>query len=286
MAISKKNLILFNGAAALLVVASIGYALRTHLVAHDEEPCMTRYLQGARFGVERDGRPMAGSDLQARMGGTDWGVLDRLRVVKLKSGPSPYAVEFDLTAAKADDRNAENGREGVGFIWSPRSMGKGTAACLAYSVFLPEGFDFGGGGRLPGLMGLGADGEAPEQGLAVLSTRYVWRETGAADIYAHVPGLLEGRSFGNERYGFALAKGRWMSLEQEVVLNRPGQRDGLVRVWVDGVLKMQKTKLELQGDKPVRLTGVLSEVVPMERDFDAKAKSQKIWLSPFEVRWN
>jgi len=286
MAISRKNLILFNGAAAVLVAASLGYAIRVAVIPVDEEPCTSRYMQGARFTVERDGQPLAGSDLQARLGGSDWGVLERAKVVKLKSGPAPFAVEFDLTGAKADDRAADNGREGVGFVWSPRSMGRGTAACLAYSLFLPEAFDFGGGGRLPGLMGVGADGDTPEQELALLSVRYAWSDSGAADIYAHAPGMREGSSLGNERQGFALPRGRWVRLEQEVVLNTPGQRDGIVRVWVDGTLRLQKTKLDLQGPKPLRLTGVLAEAVPMKRDFPGHLKGQKIWLSPFEVRWN
>jgi hypothetical protein len=142
------------------------------------------------------------------------------------------------------------------------------------------------GGRLPGLMGIAADGEAPEQGLSLISSRFTWKENGAADIYSQIPGLPEGRSLGNDRHGFQLTRGQWMSLEQEVVLNTPGQKDGLIRVWVDGALRYEKKGLVLQAEKPTKITGVLAEVVPMGRDVAAGAKAQKVWISPFEIRWN
>ena len=123
--------------------------------------------------------------------------------------------------------------------------------------------------------------------LSAISARYVWRETGAGDIYTQMPGLPEGRSIGNDRRTSILfTRGRWVSLEQEVVLNAPGRRDGLMRVWVDGDLRMEKAGLVFHGEKPVKLTGVLAEVVPIGRDVNPGAKAQKLWISPFELRWN
>ncbi len=298
-----RNTILFNGAAILIGGASVLFALKSSLIAEDVEQCSARYAQGTRMALERGGAPLTPEDLQARLAGTDWGVLDRAKVVKVKSGPAPVALQVDLTGAKADDRDESNGREGMGFTWGPRSMGQVTAACLAYSVYVPDGFDFGGGGRLPGLMGMRGAGEEANpgngNGITVIngtatsndpdapafSARYAWRENGSGDIHTQIPSLAEGRSLGNDRSGFTFPRGRWVALEQEVVLNEGKLKNGVMRVWLDGSLRFEKTNVVFRESDTAKITGVLAEVVPMGRDTKADAKDQKLLLSPFEVRW-
>ena len=283
MKLPSTNAMLFNGGAILIAGASVIFVARSLVVADDAPPCSGRYAQGTRMSLDRNGAPLAGADLQSRLGGTDWGVLDRARVVKLKSGPAPFALEFDLTGSKADDRDDSNGREGVGFHWAPRDFGQVGRACLAYQVFLPEGFEYGGGGRLPGLMGMAAkDGDA---GGIAFSARYAWRDTGTGDIHTHISGLPEGRALGNDRGGFAFPRGRWIALEQEVVLNQPGQKNGLLRVWVDGALRFEKSNVVIRDKAEAAITGVLSEAVATGKDVSPNAKAQKIWLTPFELRW-
>ena len=64
----------------------------------------------------------------------------------------------------------------------------GTAVRLEYEVFLPAGFDFVKGGKLPGLMG-GPSGDcgggADPDGC--FSVRLMWRRDGAGEAYMYVP---------------------------------------------------------------------------------------------------
>ncbi len=273
------KVMLFNG-AALLVVAFAGVSMLHSMLFHDDAPvCTERYLTGSQFIVERDGQPISTAELQARLSGTDWGVIDSTRVVKLKSGPAPYAVEYAL--GKAKDQ-----RPGIGFTWIPSGFKLAEAACLSYSVYLGDDFDFGKGGRLPGLYGVAKEKEQGDAANPEFSTRYSWNGGGAGDFYTQLPDWSTGRSLGNDRRGFHFSKGEWVKLDQEVVLNTPGKKDGLLRIWVDGHLRYEKSNVvfrEAQGPtSEAQIAGVLSEIV---MPGDKPGDKHKIWLSPFELRW-
>ena len=47
--------------------------------------------------------------------------------------------------------------------------------------------------------------------------------------------------------GALLERNRWYSIEQYVRLNRPGVSDGVMRVWVDGRLAMERTKIRMRN---------------------------------------
>lgn len=285
-----RNTILFNGAAILIGGVSLVLALKSSLIKEDAENCGARYLQGTRMSLERNGSPLSADDLQSRLAGTDWGLLDRASVVKVKSGPSDLAMHVDLTGARADDRNEDNGKEGVGFTWLPRALTPVNAACLSYSLYLPNGFDFVAGGRLPGLMGTSTvttgSGDNVTEGTSPFSMRLQWKENGAADVLAQLTPTGEGRTIGGRKSGFMLPRGQWVQLEQEIVLNAAGKSNGIVRVWLDGSLRYEKTDVVFNQTGKSKVTGVLAEVVPIGKDFPASAKEQKIQISPLEVRWN
>ncbi len=279
--------ILLNGAALLIIALSGGAVLRSALFHDDAPPCLDRFANGTALGLERNGQPLGIADLQARVSGTDWGLLDGARVVKLKSGPSPHALEMNLGAVKPRPEGSDL-KPGIGFTWTPRGFERATAACLAYSVFLPEDFDFGKGGILPGLVGTAKD-DAAEVKETTFSTRYAWRADGSGDIHTHLPGWSVGRPLGNDRRGFQFAKGSWMSLEQEVVLNDVGAKNGLIRIWVDGALRFEKSGLVFRekgvADRDAvapALAGVLAEVAMPN---DTPGAKQKLWMSRFELRW-
>jgi hypothetical protein len=167
-------------------------------------------------------------------------------------------------------------------------------------MFLPEGFDLGGGGRLPGLMGLrvgGSDNEETSKDNSgagasnndpdapAFSTRIAWRENGDGDVFAQIPKTPLGRALHNGRRVFQIPRGRWVQFEQEVVLNDTDMRNGIVRVWIDGALRFENTNVVFRENDTAKVTGVLAEVVPMGRDVPANAKDQKLMITPFEIRW-
>ncbi|MDX2157953.1 MAG: hypothetical protein SFW09_15750 [Hyphomicrobiaceae bacterium] len=280
-----RNVMLFNGAAVLVVGASLAMVVRSMLFLESVPPCADRYVNATRFSIDRNGFPMATSDLQSRLGNTDWGLHDGARVVKLKSGPAKHALQIDMARAPSDAlTTSADSRPGVGFTWSPKGLGQTQSACLSYSVFLPERFVFGKGGRLPGLMGATPESAEADQGPA-FSTRFTWGPAGKADILAHLPAWPEGRSLAGSAGAFEIPRGRWVSLEQEIVLNGPGRKDGALRVWVDGSIVVNRSDMVFRTKPTVTFAGVLAESLAGEPPAGAKKGNQKIWLTPFELRW-
>jgi hypothetical protein len=91
-----------------------------------------------------------------------------------------------------------------------------------------------------------------------------------------------------EPQAFELARGRWVRLEQEVVVNTPNEDDGVLRVWIDGVLNVQRTDMNYRAQSGVTIAGVSVDVFRGTGPNDsqaAAAKPAKVWLAPFEVRW-
>ena len=291
MKLPNQNIMLLNGAAALVIGGSLFYMVQSLVSSEQLLPCTQRYEQGVQMGLERAGQPITPADLQARASGTDWSLLERTQIVKVAAGPAKYAIEFDLTGAHAENRAEPTGRAGAGFHWSPRPMQAAQTACLAYSVFIPEGFQFGGGGRLPGLTGMidaakaplreGETAAASAEGTP-LSVNTGWDKDGTVQMLAYGPKFDGGATF-RGRSAFSLGRGKWMRVEQEVVLNAPGADDGALRLWLDGDLKIDTSAN--YRDQPGRITGVVSEVVPTGQDVSPKAKDHKISVTPFTFYW-
>ena len=103
---------------------------------------------------------------------------------------------------------------------------------LKYSLKFPAGFDFGHGGKLPGLFGGKIGEESGGNHGQGWSTRYMWRTSGGAakgEVYFYSPtGSGFGKDLGLGKWKFA-ADARWHSVEQQV--NRQKQT---VTIWYDG----------------------------------------------------
>ena len=285
--ITKQNVMLFNGAAAVLIVGSIGYALKTTLISDSIPPCSSaervgseRYPRGMQMALENGGRPLTPADIQARALGTDWGLLERTKVTQVSDAPAKVAIEYTVTHQKAGDRDEAAGREGAGFVWAPRAMQAAKSACLAYSMFVPDGFDFGAGGRLPGFLGWSKPKEGEEQGQSFQAMPN-WDNVGAVGP-ALLIGIADGSNGWNRFGAFEMTRGRWVAIEQEIVMNTPGESDGIVRTWVNGSLAVD-ARTAFNAKEPVSLTGVLAEVSAVGAPVDAKAKNQRVSVTPFIV---
>lgn len=294
MNLKSRNVMLFNGAAALLIGASLMYVVKSLAFSEGTPPCSERFEKGVQMALETGGRPVATADLQARAAGTDWSLLERTQVVKVAAGPSTYALQFDLAAPAA----ANQSREGAGFVWAPRAMKSAKSACLAYSVFLPENFKFGGGGQLPGLIGLMAPAnrdeaaqeaggapangqQADQDGDVVFSAAPVWNKEAIGQFAVRGPEIFVLQKGGYSKFEFP--RGKWVRLEQEVMLDGTNLGNGSMRLWLDGELKLYAVLAK--SNKVAGMTGVLSEVTVAGQRVDAKARDQKISISPFVVYW-
>lgn len=284
MRMPSTTVILLNGAVALVAVASIVTMGRSILGSDQQASCRERYTNAVQWSLHRQsGELLTPSELQARLGSTDWGLIERVHVVKANN-PQGAALEIDLLGV------ANNGtREipatqpaGAGFEWAPQLIDGPRAGCASYSLFLDPKFSFADGGRLPGIFGgrTSEDREAPD----AFSTRLAWNADGMLEIYGHMPGLTSARGVTNQLGETSLPRGRWVAVDQEVVLNTPGRSDGVLRVWLDGKLSLESRGLSFRADKESAIRGILAEAAYARQPASSNGNG-KLSIAPFEFRW-
>jgi hypothetical protein len=275
--------LLFNAAAALAGVAAVLAAAWSMLMPATVLPCHERYNAMTSFALERGGNPLTPAELQASLGGRDVGVMDSVTIGRLENAPTQLAMAVSLHKASVSPLGVATAfAGGTSFPWHPRSLQGKAGACLSYSVLLPADFEFHRSGVLPGIAG--ADGN--EQG-DTFAVQLVWRASqGGVTVRVSENGTSRGQPV--ERQAFELARGRWVKVEQEVVLNAPKKQDGILRVWVDGVLTVDRSDIAYRTKPDVTIAGVAVDVFRGTGPTDAQAaagKDAKVWLTPFEVRW-
>jgi hypothetical protein len=113
------------------------------------------------------------------------------------------------------------------------------------------------GGKLPGLYGGTVNnGWRIPDGTNGFSTRYMWRAGGAGEVYAYLPTSDEhGTSLGRGAWHFS--PGPWHELQQEVVLNDVGRRNGRITVRFDGVQVLDERGLYFRSTPTLRIDGVM-----------------------------
>ncbi len=281
MRLPDPKIILFNAAAVVVTAAAVFAAVKSMLVPPTAAPCSERYLNMTAFALERGGVLLTAAELQAAVAGRDAGVIDNVAIARVDDAPAPLAMAVSLPKGSASPHAASGARGGVSFPWEPRALAGKTSACLSYHVRLAADFDFNRGGALPGLAGA----EAGERGDRFLA-RLAWRPNAAGGVTLRVSDGGVARTMVAERSSFDFPRGRWVRLEQEVVLNTPKANDGTLRVWVDGALVIERNDIAYRAKSDVSLTGVSADVYYGTEDGrEGAPRDTKVWLSPFEVRW-
>ncbi|MBX9589892.1 MAG: hypothetical protein K2X43_11340 [Hyphomonadaceae bacterium] len=284
MRLPATKIIVFNAAAGLVGLAALVTAVRSVLMPAATPPCAERYHNMTAFPLERAGVALSAADLQAGLGGRDVGVVDNVSIGPVPNAPAPLAMAVVLGRAQASPRGTAEPHGGTTFPWEPRVLQGKTHACLSYRVLFPAGFDFQRGGALPGLAGASTGGESGDRFLA----RLAWRAKAAPGAVVRVTENGTTRTLAAERESVALPDGKWVKLEEEVVLNTPGRTDGILRVWIDDTLAIERTDMTYRAKPDVTLSAVAVEVFTVPGVDDARAtaaKDAKVWLTPFEVRW-
>lgn len=269
--------LLINTAGAIVVLSVIGYMAYSALHIEVEPTCSARYPAAMRFSLQNsEGNPLSAIELQARAGLRDLGVIDNASVVHIDDGPSPEALQVKLRKLPEDADAGDKARNGIEFRWSPPGMANATAACLAYSMWLPDKFAFGSGGFLPGIFG----GTAPTQGLSSgeLSASPHWGADGKPLLSAILEGGAMQNTSGRSK---PLSTNRWIKVELEVALNDPGHANGRLRLWIDGQLASEDQAAPLRKDAEARLTGILVGAGYRR----TQENPGTLRLSPLEVSW-
>ena len=144
------------------------------------------------------------------------------------------------------------------------------SACVAYDVRFSGTFEFAGGGKLPGLLGVapGVSPGTPTGGGSVAhgwSGRVMWlgpavwqevRDSGQPDLavtYLYHPG--QDGTYGDDiGWGRGFTAGTWHHVEQCYTLNTVGQDDGVLRAWLDDVPVLARTDVVYRTDPKVHIT--------------------------------
>lgn len=290
------NKVLFNLAGLLIGGFAIGYVISDALSTRKPSACSARYDVATMFPVHNaKGELLSPIELQAMAGRHERGVLERVSIVPGAGAPAPAVLEVKLPKGTAAPRHGSlaHSESGIGLRWSPQEVQGATSACLSYSAFVPADFEFGEGGVLPGLYGGDfvdpADGRGTRPAFAA---RLAWRGTGAGDAVLYHPRngenhLNDGRPTGMIAAGrFEMPRGRWMTVEQEIVLNTPARRNGTYRLWIDGALKLELGNIPWRDSADVGIEGVVGNIGFSNYDRPSASPADTMMrLSPFELRW-
>lgn len=138
-----------------------------------------------------------------------------------------------------------------GAMWVVPLGGSYPELHASYDVRFGPGFDFALGGKLPGLAGGTQNtGGVRPTGADGWSARTMWLAGGRMIQYVYHPDQpgtygaeLEWVRGGGE---VRAVPGPWYHVEQRVVMNTPGRHDGIVQVWLDGGLVMDRRDLRFR----------------------------------------
>lgn len=275
--------IVFNLAGVAIVLYVSGYIV-TSLFKHEVTPvCSQRYTGGGeQFSLQTaQGVPLSPIELQARVPTREWGLLKNARVVQSTDKKSSY-LQVSLGKSNGEhheaDASDESARDGVGFVWNPTNLEGARSACLSYRVFLPKNFPFDDSGTLPGLFGLNdlADLDVPQPNSGLV-TRAGWQRGGTLGLALSTP-VAAGQWLGGHSGQWPVD--RWVSIEQEIVLNTPAKADGVVRLWVDGDLKVDNAAANLGAKAENTLSGVVADFGYNQE----MAREARLTISPFIVQ--
>lgn len=165
---------------------------------------------------------------------------DEGRVEILNGGPNTYNGKgVKVTYPAYGNKTAYSGA-----TWETDFNLNAEDLYLSYWVKFDEDFDFVKGGKLPGLAGMTYFPGGENR----FTARLMWREGGKLEFYLHGFNMMN--SQGEEPYRVfwddfgthaRVIPGKWHHIETRVKMNTPGQRDGRLQGWLDGVLMCDDT---------------------------------------------
>lgn len=278
MSLPSMNSIMFNvaGGAVLLTVGT--YMLSSFFWTPAIAPCAERYPAGFQMSFDGPGgKPMTPIDLQARSGSREWGLIQNASVVAGDKGSSDSVLDVKLAPTDAEGGTPQNG---IGFTWQPHEIGGAKSACLSYRVFMPTDFTFKERGRLPGLFGAPDVSQLDEpQTDDSFAVRVGWGQAGDSGLEVRMPTSPGTWEIPNRKVIWPL--GRWVNIQQEVLLNTPDKEDGAVRLWLDGALTIDRVGLSLRTSAQTPIAGVVADIGYAH----TLSTPAHVRVSPFILQW-
>ena len=277
-------------AVGVLIVGTVVAAVQVTAPKPTTPLCEQRYTGGVLFSLSRaSGIPLQPEDIQARLGGLDWGITTNTRIVKDEAVPYGYAMEISLKRVP----DAGGDRSGMGFTWLPRQLATASAACLSYSFWVPPDFRNGDGGTLPGFVSeppndsSGADSDdntPPRPPAKPFSIRTQWSKEGRFQLAYSVNNGQTGQIVIDSSKAH-MKPGRWVRIEEEIVLNTPGRNDGILRVYIDRQLMIERMDVTYRVEDVQNIQGVVGDTHYARNGvWQPPPVNTQIKLSPLELR--
>lgn len=177
-------------------------------------------------------------------------LMDRLEIVEGKDAFKGRSLRLMCPKGTAGGPTAG----GAGWIMN---LGKGNREMfLSYWVRFAPGFEYAGGGKLPGFCG----GEFPKPGKGASTTGWsqliYWNAGRNHAICQYVYSLDQRDAYGDHFFWradrpVAFQPNIWSHVETRVVMNRPGQRDGILQSWANGRLVLDKRDMNWRNKDTV-----------------------------------
>jgi hypothetical protein len=118
---------------------------------------------------------------------------------------------------------------------------------VSYKVRFVNGFDPVYGGKLPGMLGgEGNTGGKQADGYDGWSARMMWGKKAATVFYvyhADMPGKFGDVFNWGEVETKTFPAGEWVQVEHRIVINSPGEKNGVLQGWYNGVLMVDKNDM-------------------------------------------
>ena len=280
---SGKILAINIGAGSVMLAAFISFVHSSFARQH-VEVCSTRYPRQLTMQLDRDGVPLTAPELQGVSNGQDEGLLENLSVAQFQQGPSKFAMGVKIAKGTVEQRSTRGVPGGVSMPWMPSVIEQPAAACLSYNVFLPADFKFGQGGTLPGFFGTTTNGSFSD--VPFFGSSLAWQSDGVPKFHLITRAPDDNRNADFKTYAVALPVGRWVRVDQELVLNQPDHNDGIARLWLDGKIEAEVKNVDLRPSLNVAISGVAGDVYYGGSSTNGVAPDEAtIWLTPFELRW-
>ncbi|KAF8481422.1 hypothetical protein JB92DRAFT_3271283 [Gautieria morchelliformis] len=201
-------------------------------------------------------------------------------------------------------------RGGISFYARPMDLSNAKEVTFSYSLYFSDGFNFNKGGKLPGLYG----GDDPETAVSCSggrrdircwSARYMFRTSGAAELYTYLPQPSSGPRFsGNNqlckapplsycnpvtgasvgRGSWTWKTGAWTTVSQRIKLNDAGQQNGEVEVIADGKTVINLKGLAFRDSDKGRFQGIQMQSFFGGHDRSwASPQAQDIWTKDYSI---
>ncbi|GAA4278327.1 Ig-like domain-containing protein [Aquimarina mytili] len=184
-------------------------------------------------------------------------------------------------------KNSASGRNG-GFIFDS-SFDGAEEATLEYRVKFDKNFTWATGGKLPGLGGASTNSGGIPAGCTTnesvnknaFSCRLMWRRNRDHTqppyiiVYPYLPNR-DTRCGGNITFIRNIKKDKWYTIKQYIKLNTPGRKNGVLKMYVDGELKLEKNDVEyrLPGKGNVKINSLIMHT------YRGGNRTDPVWWSP------